>query len=200
MDITNIGKKYSQRLTVDKQPVSSPTLLVLVGLQYAGKSYLAEKIEEQNFLHFWATKLKKEFNVDNNQMNEIALMMLDELLPKGFNVVIDFVNHKRETRRKFQEKAARYGANYSVVFMDTPRDERLRRREENKDKGDTPGRRLISLQQMQEFESAFEIPSADENVHILQNNTAIEKFLDSLTSRTSSSSWNVSTSPSQIRE
>ena len=102
MDITNIGKKYSQRLTVDKQPVSSPTLLVLVGLQYAGKSYLAEKIEEQNFLHFWATKLKKEFNVDNNQMNEIALMMLDELLPKGFNVVIDFVNHKRETRRKFQ--------------------------------------------------------------------------------------------------
>ena len=57
---------------------------------------------------------------------------------------------------------------------------RLKRREINLAKGDMPGRRLISLDQIEEFERSFERPVSDENVIVLSNNDDVALFINSL--------------------
>ena len=180
MDTSKIASEVSQVMIANTCAIDKPTVFVLVGLQYAGKSYLAERIKQQNFAHFWATNIKKQYGIANDAMIEVAVEVIHMLLAEQRNIIIDFVNHKHATRKKFQDIVERLGATYKVVYIDTPKEERLRRREENVKNGDLPGRRVISLEQMQQFENDFEVPTPDENLVILKNQNDIEKFIDSL--------------------
>lgn len=180
MNVQDIASVVSKEIVTHKKPVQSPEVLVLMGLQYSGKSYLAEKLEEHNYVHFWATKIKKRFEIANPEMLEIALKVLDEVVTNKYNLVIDFTNHKRQIRERFQNATTDLHTQYRVVFLDIPREERLRRRQENAAKGDIPGRRVISLEQMKEFEEALEMPSDNENALHLISQADIDVFLGSL--------------------
>jgi predicted kinase len=180
MDITKIASEVSEDMLSHSQPVGNPVVIVLVGLQYAGKSYLAERIVSRNYAHFWATNIKKKYGIANNEMIQVAVEVLGIVLAERRNIIIDFVNHKFDMRKQFQAVAKELGADYKVIFLDTPKEERLRRREENVKIGDMPGRRIISLEQMEQFENEFEIPMNDENLVTLKTQDDIERFIENL--------------------
>ena len=180
MDSSKITSEISEAMINDSHAVAKPTVLILVGLQYAGKSYLAERIKEHNFAHFWATNIKKQYGIANDVMIEVAVEVVRVVLAEQRNIIIDFVNHKHATRKKFQDTVEQLGATYKVVYIDTPKEERLRRREENAKSGDLPGRRVISLEQMQQFEDDFEVPTSEENLVILKCQNDVENFVSSL--------------------
>lgn len=113
-------------------------------------------------------------------MLDIALLVMNDVVSRKYNIVIDFVNHKADVRKRFQQAAKLQNISYNVVFLDTPKEERLRRREGNVVEGDVPGRRIISLLQMDEFEREFEVPSDQEHVIRLTHQSDIDKFLSSV--------------------
>jgi predicted kinase len=180
MDITKIASEVSEDMLSHSQPVGNPVVIVLVGLQYAGKSYLAERIVSRNYAHFWATNIKKQYSIANQEMIKVANEVLKVVIAEHRNVIIDFVNHKYSIRKQFQDIVQSLGVNYKVVFLDTPKEKRLSRREENVKIGDMPGRRIISLEQMEQFENEFEIPMNDENLVTLKTQDDIERFIENL--------------------
>jgi len=180
MDFKDIATKVSSEIIIGKQNVEKPKILVLMGLQYAGKSFLAEKIVDKNYAHFWATKIKKAYGIANPEMIEVGLNVIEQVSLTGYNVVIDFVNHKYATRKQFQDKAQELNVEYHVIFIDTPKDERLRRRELNVQEGDKPGRRVIGLEQLQQFEDEFELPQENEPTIVLKTQSDIDELLASL--------------------
>lgn len=180
MDLTQIVNEVSSDIIAGKAPVDKPTVLVLVGLQYSGKSYLANHIAEKNYAHFWATNVKKKYGIKNPEMIKVAKQVIGTVANRDFNIVIDFVNHKYETRKQFQNEANALNLKYNVVYIDTPKEVRLERREQNVLQGDLPGRRVISLEQMTEFENNFETPSEDENLVVLRSEYDVNQFLKTL--------------------
>ncbi len=180
MNTNNIAEVITAEIISSKNAVSRPQVLALVGLQYAGKSYLAERIVNKNYAHFWATKIKKEYGLKNPEMLQVATDVIAIVASKRINVVIDFVNHKYEMRQKLQEAASRPDVDYKVVFLDTPKSVRLERREENLRNGETDGRRIITMEQMEEFEHDFEPPLQTEHVVRIVSQQDIEDFIMTL--------------------
>jgi predicted kinase len=180
MLLSSIAGKISKQIIAGKLKTTHPKVLVLMGLEYSGKSYLADHIASHNYAHFWATKIKKDYDIVNEQMLDIAKKVLALTVSAGFNVVLDYTNHKRAIRGDFQKIAEQLGADYLLVFLDTPKSERLRRRALNVQKGDMPGRRVISLEDMKKLEHEFEVPQADEPSLSLKDSIAVESFIKSL--------------------
>lgn len=180
MKPSKIAQEVAREIIIKKTIVQKPTVFVLMGLQYAGKSYLAEKIVEKNYTHFWATKIKKTYGITNPEMIEIGLEVIERVSSAGYNLVIDFVNHKYSMRKQFQYKSHELGLGYQVIFINTSKQERLRRRELNIQEGDKPGRRVISLEQMQAFENEFEPPQNTEPTITFRTQSDIDEFLRTL--------------------
>lgn len=182
MNLDQIASEVSKEITSSKVTVGSPNVLVLVGLQYSGKSHLANLISDKNYAHFWATMIKKKYGIKNPEMIEVAKLVIESVTKLGFNIVIDFVNHKYDIRKQFQDEANRLYVGYGVVYIDTPKEMRLERHRQNVLAGDQPGRRVVSQEQMEEFKNEFEIPKGDEKVTIIQSQNDINLFLHSLES------------------
>lgn len=162
-----IGAEVAAHIMTGTHRVDRPQILVLMGLQYAGKSYLSERIAACNYAHFWATKVKQQYGIPNSVMHGVALYVTETLAAAGRNLVIDYVNPRYDDRRVLQEKAAEMGAGYRTVFLDTPKAERMRRRDATLTLGNIPGRRVISLEQLAEFERTFEPPQPGEPALVL---------------------------------
>lgn len=176
----NISDIVFVEITNGKTQVNRPHILILMGLQYSGKSWLAEKISDNNYAHFWATNIKKQYNIKNPDMIDLATLLIEKTINAKFNIVIDYVNHTYAIRKRFEEIAIRLGIDYEVVYLDISKDIRLIRRNDNLLQGDKKGRRLISLEQMQQFENEFEEPNTNEHAIVLKNTNDIEKFIYNL--------------------
>ena len=180
MNLESIANKVSREMIEEKTPIDNPVVIALVGLQYSGKSTLATQIANHNFAHFWATKIKKDYSLANEEMITVSGFVIKRLIEEGFSVVMDYVNQAKIMRESLHKIARDSGAGYELVYLDIPKEERLRRRSLNEEEGETPGRRLISLDQMQSFEDNFETPEAYENPIILRDQNDIDNFLKSL--------------------
>jgi len=180
MNYEKIVDQVCGEITLNKSKVDNPTVIALVGLQYSGKSTIANMISQHNYAHYWATKIKKEYNIANEQMLEIAGLVVRKLVSDGYNVVIDYVNHKFAMRQSLRDIVSESSAHYKLVYLDIKKEERHRRREVNIAEGETAGRRIISLEQMQEFEDNFDIPSLNENPIVLKTQEDINSFIASL--------------------
>lgn len=180
MDTSQIVAEVTRKMVLGKSPVANPTTMLLTGLEYSGKSYVAERVTAQNYTHFWATKIKKQYGINNDTMLVIAREVVSLLATDGYNVIVDYNNHTRSIRQNFQSIAKELGVRYLVVYLDTPREERLRRREENARQGDLPGRRVISLEDIHILEREFEAPGPDEHPLVLGTTTQVKKFLGDL--------------------
>lgn len=177
MNELHIADQILHEITVGKQKVEQPHVIILMGLQYSGKSYVANQLSERNYAYFWATKIKQHYGIDNSHMLELANEVLQNAIEEGFNIVIDYVNQKYDIRHAFQETAASLNTKYTVVFLDTPKDVRMQRRAANILTGDMPGRRVISMDQITEFEEEFEHPRDNEPTVTLISDNDIAYFL-----------------------
>ena len=175
----DIAREIADSIADHCAPVRNPRVLVLVGLQYAGKSFLAERIAADNIAHIWATKIKQKYGLSNDEMTAVAVLLIERLAGGGINVMLDGVNHKRQVREAFRRASDGCGARYQTIYLDIPRSERLRRRDLNIENGELPGRRIISLEQMDLFEAEFEPPDLRENALHLRSSEDVRLLLES---------------------
>ena len=170
----DIAKEIFDNLILEKTPIDNNILVILVGLPYSGKSTFAEKILKHNFVHFWATKIKKQHKLNDKEFLELSKEIIEELLSKNFNVVFDFLNHKNEQRNNFYSIAEKMHKKVFVVYLDTPKNIILERQASVVE---DIGRTNISTDIINEIESEFEIP-VGENIFTIKNDGDFDTFLN----------------------
>ncbi len=172
--MSKIAKEIFDNLILNKTPIDINILVLLVGLPYSGKSTFAEKLSNHNFVHFWATKIKKQYKLNDEQFLKLSEEIIEELLSKDYNVVFDFLNHKNEQRENIYSIAEKMNKKYFILYLDTPKStitERQSRVIENL------GRTNISVEILKEIELEFEMPIG-KNVFIIKDEGDFDIFLN----------------------
>lgn len=172
----DIAKEIFDNLILEKTPIDNNILVILVGLPYSGKSTFAEKLSKHNFVHFWATKIKKQYQLNDESFLKLSKEIIKELLSKNYNIVFDFLNHKKEQRNNFYLIAEKMHKKVFVVYLDTPKNIILERQASVVE---DIGRTNISTDIINEIESEFEIPIG-ENVFSIKDKNDFDIFLNSI--------------------
>lgn len=169
-----------KELIIGKKKTTHPKLLILVGLPYSGKSTFAEKLSKYNYIHFWATKIKKELQLTDEKMLNLAERTCETLLSEGYSVIFDFLNHKKSTRERFILLAKRLNVSYIVLFFNPNDAIILERIEKNLKSGGHEGRSIISQPIVEEIRSEFQYPTRDENTVEINDNSNIDEYIQKL--------------------
>jgi tRNA uridine 5-carbamoylmethylation protein Kti12 len=174
--MSDIFEEIFNNLVLNKKPENNNFLIILAGLPYSGKSTFAEKLSNHNFVHFWTTKIKKQYQLNDSEVLKLSEKIIEKLLEKNYNIVFDFLNHKNEQRESIYSIAEKMNKRYFIFYLNTPKNiilERQARVIEN------VGRSSISPEIIREIESEFEVPTGSNVVEII-NNFDLEKFISSL--------------------
>ena len=174
--MSGISQEIFDNLITDKTKTDNNVLVILVGLPYSGKSTFAEKLSKHNFVHFWATKIKKQYQLNDEEFLKLSKEIIEELLSKNYNIVFDFLNHKNEQRNNFYSIAEKLHKKVFVVYLDTPKNIILERQASVVE---DIGRTNISTDIINEIESEFEIPIS-ENVFTIKDEIDFDIFLNSI--------------------
>jgi predicted kinase len=148
------------------------TLHLIVGLPCAGKTTFAKKLElEVSALRFtpdeWHTRL---FGLDLEHPDHDARHDLIEsmmwgvaarALQLGTNVILDFGFWGKSEREEYRARAAQFGANTIIHFLNVPEEELLARLEV-RNANLPPGTFQIPESKLLEWMQIFQAPSADE--------------------------------------
>ena len=105
-----------------------PTLYILSGLAFSGKSTLAKRLAEHvdaelvSFDPLWVENESKIPDLKEGWqfIRELAKEKILSYLQSGRSVVLDDTNPRREHREEFVKLADQVGAKSLVVFVDTP--------------------------------------------------------------------------------
>jgi predicted kinase len=151
-------QKLIASLIMNKAVSDHNALVLLMGLPYSGKSTIAEKLAADGFIHIWATKLKKEYQLTDNQMLDLAKELTTCFLSRGFNVVFDFLNHTNAIRQPFIDIAKNLDKPFFVFNVNTPIEEIYQRQERNQRSGDQLGRSIISKAVIEEIRQETQLP------------------------------------------
>lgn len=165
-----------------------PTLYIMVGVGFAGKSTLAKAISDgfaiplvsQDALYF---EKHEELHLDGDSDEDWEMLLgmckekISGLLTSGQSVVFDNTNLKREHRDELRALADKAGARAVVVFLDTPETSLNERQEKNKV---TAERHDVEQRHLDEAKRQLEIPTADEGAYVFTPTTGIAGFLASL--------------------
>ena len=168
---------------MDKQP----TLYIMCGLAFSGKSTLARKIAEHMgakiiaFDKVWVEKGKDQpISKDAAGWKFIRGVAQDEItkaLNEGNSVVYDDNNVRFEHREELREIAKKYGVKDVVVYLNTPM-ELIRERESvNKSTGE---RHDVDPMNFQKVVDQLEPPKPEENCFEFKPNTDLNDFLNKL--------------------
>ncbi len=165
-----------------------PTLYIMCGVGFSGKSTLAKKIAEhtgavlvsQDALYF---EKEKELNL-NQDSDEQWRMLLDmckerikENLTNGKSVVFDSINTKFEHREEIRNVADLIGVPIKVVFLDTPIEVQKERQLKNLS---TNERHDVKQEYLDQAIAELEIPTETENVIIFKPEDNLELFLEKI--------------------
>lgn len=165
-----------------------PTLYIMVGVGFAGKSTLAKKIAErfniplvsQDGLFFEKEK-ELSLNQDDDAQWRMLLMMcqerIKELMLEGKSVVFDNVNLKREHRDELRGLAKESGGQAVVVYLDTSEEILNSRQHANKTSQE---RHDVKQEYLDDAKAQLEIPGPEENPYFFAPDTDLETFLNSL--------------------
>jgi len=165
-----------------------PTLYIMVGVGFTGKTTLAKKISEhfsislvsQDAIFF---ENKKQLNLikDDDEHWEILLNMckdkIRKLLKDGKSVVFDNVNLRRKHRDDLRTIAKEFGGKSVVVYLDTPEELLNSRQDKNKLSRD---RHDVEQKHLDDAKAQLEIPTADEDVYTFTPETDMADFLAKL--------------------
>ncbi len=150
MKVTRLADDVSvlrQSLTGLPEPVANPALIFVSGLPGTGKSHfcrrLAERIDlvilESDSLRkrlFPAPSYTKE---ESTQLFRACHGLVEELLRRGINVVLDATNLEEHNRERLYHIADQSGARLVIVRMEAPPEvvrQRLERRVRREDRSD----------------------------------------------------------------
>lgn len=160
-------------LTKNKQPRADNILVILTGLPYSGKSTLAQKLSERNFIHIWGTKIKKYYKLDDENFLSLSEEIIDTLLKSGYNVIFDFLNHKKIQRERIATIAKNNSKRCLIAYLNPPQNIIVKRQS---NVNESSGRTNISRKVIEEISSEFETPQG-KNVFEIRNDTDFEEFL-----------------------
>ena len=162
-----------------------PTLYIMCGVGFSGKSTLAKKIAEhtgailvsQDALYF---ELEKKLSLDQDSDDQWRMLLdmckdrIGENLKAGKSVVFDSVNTRFEHREEIRKVADDLGVQSKVVFLDTPIEVQKERQEKNRLSGD---RHDVKQEYLDQAIAELEIPTEQENVLVFKPNTDLDEFL-----------------------
>lgn len=100
-----------------------PTLYILSGLPFSGKSTFSKKVEEVtsikrvSFDDLWVSFVKEDENIDYDTMITEIKKLIGKQLEKGFSVMYDSTNLKEEHRNEMMKVAQENNAEAMVVYF-----------------------------------------------------------------------------------
>jgi predicted kinase len=155
---------------------SPPTLFLLCGLPYSGKTFCARKILGQTACQYVAIDTilaRLGYDWEQNKLpdadgwKEVFQISYEEAmraLHDGKSVLYDSTNHTRASRNSVKEAAEKAGASLRIIFLDTPPEVVRERWKRNKI---TKERFILSEQLLEETIRAMEAPGSDEDVILI---------------------------------
>lgn len=151
-----------------------PTLHLMVGLPFSGKTTLARRLErEASALRLtpdeWQVRLfgqdasEPEHDVRHSLIEAMLWNIARRALELGTNVILDFGFWAREEREDFRLRAKELGAASEIHFLDVPEEELMRRL---KERNSQPSQEsfYISAEMMKPWIKFFQKPTPDELV------------------------------------
>ena len=109
-----------------------PRLLLLKGLPASGKSTYAKELEKQGWARANKDDIRKMFFSNYTHKDEAEVVRMEDArvvaaLLDGKNVVVDDTNFAPKHRRRLEAIAQKHGAEFKVMFIDTPLEECIKR-------------------------------------------------------------------------
>jgi predicted kinase len=167
--------------------MNKPTLYIMTGLAFSGKSTLAKEIANKKgavLVSQDLTWIENEELIKDMQepaRYEKVLSLSEEKIVKtlrdGKSVVFDNTNAQYRQREKVRELIKDIDAKTIVVFLNTPEEIIENRIKENLI---TQERNDVLLELMDEVKNQFEAPSPDENVTEFIPGTNLSVWLEEL--------------------
>lgn len=114
-----------------------PTVFILSGLPYAGKSTFAKSVEEKtmikriSFDDLWASFVQVDENISYEKMIAEIKKLIDKQLEKGYSVIYDSTNLKEEHRKEIIDIAKNHDVEAVVVYFSITEQEMRRRIEQS---------------------------------------------------------------------
>ncbi len=159
-----------------------PTLYILSGLAFSGKSTLAKKLagyidaELVSFDPLWVEHEKEIPDVNHGWrfIRQIAKRKIGEFLRSGRSVVYDDTNPRREHREEFREVADQAGVKAIVIYVDTSIEVIRERMQANLQ---DPQRHDVSEENFQNNIQQLEKPGMDEKPLVFSHTDSTGEWL-----------------------
>ena len=166
-----------------------PTLYIMSGLSFSGKTTLAKQLVDpldaqllSYDIDIWS-KYKptlpegiskaEEWNVVEAKARE----HIAELLKTGNNVIFDDLSVEKRDRDLLRQTAEECGANALVIYMDIPTEVVIQRQKQNET---THRRGLTSDDNMQLVISQLHKPESDEMAVIVNQNSTLDEIIQNI--------------------
>lgn len=110
-----------------------PTIFILSGLPYSGKSTFAKKVEEKtmikrvSFDDLWTSFVKVDENISYDTMITEIKKLIDKQLEKGYSVMYDSTNLKEEHRKEIIDIADSHDVEAVVIYFSITEEEMRKR-------------------------------------------------------------------------
>lgn len=158
-----------------------PTLYILCGLPFSGKSMLGKEMSIQtgysliSYDDVWQSLSHFDKNITYQSVLDDCKKQITDLLYAGFSVIYDSTNPKTEHRLEFKNLAKSLRAKYQIIYLEYSLDEIKRRREKSLvDKT----HHVVSDENFDNAVLHMEAPLEDSIV--LRNEQDVKGFLNSL--------------------
>ena len=163
-----------------------PTLFILCGLPFSGKTTLAKALIQKygwEFVGLDEINRERGIGIDVSKAitpkewdisYQLTFTRTAKLLSDGKTVIYDATNFTKEQRRKLVTIAENHGASAKIIYVDTPKAEVIKRWMENKEKTQ---RNDVREEDFMQVVNNFEAPSPEEHAIAFHNGDAIEKVV-----------------------
>ena len=167
--------------------MKKPTLYIMCGLAFSGKSTLARKIAESTdskiiaFDKLWVEKDKEQPMPKGDEgwkfIRKVGQDEVGKALQAGNSVVYDDNNARLEHRGELRDVARRFGARAIVVYLNTPLGLIKEREAANRITGE---RHEVEPENFQTVLEQLQIPNDQENVLEFNSGTNFEEWIKKL--------------------
>ena len=166
--------------------MAKPTLYIMCGLPFSGKTTLARAIADQRgCVHLDLDTLANregffpEEGIDDKQWSRLfseAHQSLAALLSSGSSVVFDAVNYDRVGRDRLRAIAQQNGSAVYVIYTKLTIQELEQRRHANRDNRQRPN---VREKDFVELVRDFEVPAAEENLLVYEGARPVAEWIHS---------------------
>lgn len=150
---------------------TKPTLFLIVGLPYSGKSYVSQfifqnlNIERISFDEVWVKLSKENTHLNWEIVNSNNLEECKQTLSSHNHVVLDTYTQQNESRDIYKKFAEDNNATFSIIYIQRDIEKSRLRHMENKVSNE---RRSISDESLEHEIKQFVEPIIDENsIHLI---------------------------------